>query len=105
MKRLIYILSLSIFIAALPASMQARTPKETAVAIFTVQPKMTCANCENKIKSNLRFEKGVKEIVTSLKNQTITIKYDPSRTDSESLIKAFKKIGYTATPAHIAKDK
>ena len=35
---------------------------ENRIAIFEVSPKMHCENCENKIKSNLRHESGVKRI-------------------------------------------
>ncbi len=65
-------------------------------AVFTLTPKMTCANCEKKIKSNLRFEKGVKNIETSIPEQEVRIKFVEGKTTEENLIKAFKKIGYTA---------
>lgn len=97
MKKLINVLSLIVLLAlfAMPAS--AKAPKESATATFTVQPNMTCANCENKIKTNLRYEKGVTDISTSLQGQTVTITYDPARTTPATLVLAFKKIGYTAT--------
>lgn len=69
-------------------------------AIFSVQPRMHCQNCENKIKSNLRFEKGVKGVETSIPDQKVTIKYDPDKTSEETLAKALKKIGYKAIPLH-----
>lgn len=64
---------------------------------FTVSPQMTCQNCENKIKTNIRYEKGVKQIETSLSDQIVTIKYDAAKTNPEKIADAFKKIGYTAT--------
>lgn len=66
-------------------------------AYFTVSPKMSCANCESKIKTNLRYEKGVKKIDTSIENQLVTITYDPAKTSADKLVGAFKKIGYEAT--------
>lgn len=65
-------------------------------AFFTVTPKMSCANCEAKIKKNLRYEKGIKSIVTSLDDQIVTITYDDEKTNPQNIIKGFKKIGYTA---------
>ncbi len=44
-----------------------------------------------------RFEKGVKRIVTSIPDKTVTIEYDPGKTNPETVAKGFKKIGYTAT--------
>lgn len=70
--------------------------KDHKTATFTTSPQMHCENCENKIKNNLRFEKGVKLIETSVENQTVTITYDPKKTDPERLLKGFEKIGYKA---------
>lgn len=58
---------------------------------------MHCANCENKIKNNIRFEKGIKEIETNLADKTVTIKYDADKTTVEKIIAGFAKINYTAT--------
>lgn len=69
---------------------------KTVTSSFTVNPGMSCQNCENKIKSNLRFEKGVKKITTSLSDQLVTVTYDDEKTSDANLIGAFKKIGYTA---------
>lgn len=69
-------------------------------SIFTVEPPMVCNNCENRIKSNLRFEKGVKDIQTDLKGQTVTILYDSAKTDTTRIKAAFSKIGYNATVRH-----
>lgn len=72
---------------------------ETKQAVYTVNPQMSCQNCENKIKSNLRFEKGIKKIETSLSDQTVTVTYDDTKTDSEKIIAGFKKVGYAAVAA------
>lgn len=70
--------------------------RDIKVLVVTPTPQMHCNNCEVKIKKNLRFEKGVKDIVTSLDNQTVTIKYDADKTSPALLLKAFEKFGYTA---------
>lgn len=77
----------------------AKAPQKETTAVFTVSPKMSCANCENKIKSNLRFEKGVSSIVTDIEKQTVTVRFNPAKTDSAKIVKAFSKIGYKALPA------
>lgn len=58
---------------------------------------MTCQNCANKIQKNVRFEKGVKEIKTNVKEKTVTIKYDEEKTSVEKLIKGIEKVGYKAS--------
>lgn len=75
----------------------AANAKELKTAVFTTSPEMHCSNCENKIKSNLRFEKGIKDIVTNLDDKTVTIKYDASKTSPEKIVDAFAKIDYVAT--------
>lgn len=77
---------------------------DTATAVFTVSPAMHCQNCENKIKSNIRFVKGVKEISTSIENQQVTVKYDSAKTNPEAIVKALDKIGYKASTAKTKAD-
>lgn len=64
--------------------------------VFHVDPQMTCQNCEKKIKSNLRFEKGVKNVETNISTQEVVVKYDPDKTNPDALAEALSKIGYTA---------
>lgn len=78
------------------------------VLVVTPTPEMHCESCENKIKSNMRFEKGVKKIETSLERQEVTITYDPKKNNVEGLQKAMKKIGYSTkvvSDKEIAKKK
>ena len=70
--------------------------KDIKTVVFTTNPVMHCENCENKIKKNLRFEKGVKEIQTNVSEQRVTVSYDASKTDAQRLQQAFSKFGYEA---------
>lgn len=63
----------------------------------TTEPPMSCSNCENKIKKNLRFEKGIKEITTDREHQVVTVVYDAEKTDEKKIVEAFGKIKYRAT--------
>ena len=54
--------------------------REIKTVFFTTTPQMHCAACENKIKNNLRFEKGIKNIETSVPDQTVTVKYNADKT-------------------------
>ncbi len=92
MKKLIYV-------AAFAALFSTSAMAETKETVYTVNPQMSCQNCENKIKSNLRFEKGIKKIETSLKDQAVTVTYDDTKTDPDKIIAGFKKVGYTAVAA------
>lgn len=68
--------------------------KDLRVVVMTPTPQMHCANCENKIKNNLRFEKGVVAIETSIPDQTVSVTYNAKKTDVATLQAAMKKIGY-----------
>ena len=70
--------------------------KDIKTVVFTTTPQMHCESCENKIKNNLRFEKGIKSIETSVPNQTVTVKYNADKTTPEKLQKGFDKFGYKA---------
>lgn len=70
--------------------------KDIKTVVVTTNPEMHCENCEKKIKGNLRFEKGIKNIITDLKTKTITIEYDADKTNVQNIIKGFKKIKYEA---------
>ena len=70
--------------------------KDIKTVVVTTNPEMHCESCENRIKSNLRFEKGIKSIKTDLKTKTVTIQYDADKTNVQNIIKGFKKIKYEA---------
>jgi len=71
--------------------------KDIKTLVVTTTPQMHCASCENKIKGNLRFEKGVRRIETNIPQQTVTIEFDAEKTSADVLVKAFGKFGYKAT--------
>lgn len=73
--------------------------KDIKTVVFKTTPEMHCQNCENKIKKNIRFEKGVKEIETNLTDKTVTVTYDAEKTTVDALIAGFAKIDYKATVA------
>lgn len=80
----------------LAAAFCAQAKKETIT--FRLDPPMTCHNCEAEIKEEIRFEKGVKKVETSLDAQTITLQYDDKKTSPLTLAKALEKMGYKTTP-------
>lgn len=85
---------LLLLIAALTMTMA--SAKDIKTVVLTTVPQMHCENCEKRIKENIRFEKGVKKIVTDVEHQTVTITYDADKTTVENIIKGFEKIKYNA---------
>ena len=71
--------------------------KDIKTVVLTTMPQMHCESCENKIKGNLRFEKGIKSVETNIDEQAVTVQYDADKTNEEKIMKAFGKFGYTAS--------
>ena len=71
--------------------------KDIKTVVLKTSPEMHCTGCEQKIKNNIRFEKGIKDIKTNLEDKTVTIEYDADKTNVENIIKGFKKINYEAS--------
>lgn len=66
--------------------------------VVTTTPQMHCANCENRIKKNIRFVPGTKKITTSVPDQQVIIIYDPRKATPADYTAAFAKLGYQITP-------
>ena len=90
MKKIFAILLMALMC---PLLLQAKTNKQTVVFYVSLH----CDGCVNKVMKNIAFEKGVKDIVCSRENQTVTVTYDADKTDVPTLQKAFEKIGKPAT--------
>lgn len=71
--------------------------KDIRTVVFTTRPEMHCQRCENRIKSNIRFEKGVKFIETDLKTKRVKVTFDADKTTVENIRKGFEKIHYQTT--------
>ena len=70
--------------------------KETKKVVFHVDG-LHCQNCVKKVKENISFEKGVKALEVDLEKKTVTITYDPAKTNEATLRKAIEKLGYTCS--------
>lgn len=76
-----------------PLSIMAKTDKQTVLLSCDLH----CQGCCDKIMKNIAYEKGVKDIACDLKTKTVTVTFDAQKTDVETLLKAFEKIGKPAT--------
>ena len=57
---------------------------------------MHCYKCEKKVRDNMRFEKGLKDISTEVKTKMVTITYDAEKTNVKKLQAGFNKFKYEA---------
>lgn len=71
--------------------------QKKAVKTVTFNAGMHCQNCVKKVKENISFEKGVKALEVNLEKKTVTITYDPAKTNEATLKKAVEKLGYTCS--------
>ena len=85
MKHLLMIVATVLLVAA--------GGRDLRVLVLSPTPVMHCEKCEETIKSNLRFEKGVVKIVTDREHQTVAITYNPAKTTPDKIRDAMKKIG------------
>ena len=102
MKRLLISL-LAAFLLATPAALA--TPAEAPVARIEKKAKKTvkvtykvnihCKNCVNKLTDKLSFLKGVEDLKISLDDKTVTIFYNPAKTDESAFVKVIEKSGYS----------
>lgn len=95
---------LSLFLLAAPMSSLvdslcpfeavAATSKEIRTAVFNTH--LHCQNCVKKVQENIAFLKGVKDLSVSLKQQTVTVTFDASKTSSAVIAAEIVKLGYPA---------
>ena len=76
-------------------SVAAVLAKDIRVVVFKVS-QMQCEKCEKKVKDNMRFEKGLKDIATEVKTKMVTITYDAEKTNVKNLQAGFNKFNYEA---------
>lgn len=92
MKRIF--LSMAFAGAMFAASAKSVAADTTVVFKLDAETPMHCESCENRIKGDIRFVKGVKEINTSLDDQTVSVKYNTGKTNAQKIIAALEKLGY-----------
>ena len=80
--------------ASSAAALKAKPKSKTETVTYVVS--MHCKNCVNKITDKISFMKGVKDLKVSLKDKTVTIKYDPAVVQESTLEKTIRDLGYSA---------
>ena len=104
MKRIVITMLMAAFLAApaaisyaaetTPSTSQESKKGEVKTVVFSTN--MHCKNCVKKVNENLSVAKGVKSLDVNLEKQKITIGYDSSKTNEETLAAAIVKLGYKA---------
>jgi copper chaperone len=94
-KRIIFPLTLALFLAWLPYSHAATD--ETALSVPLQVDGMTCTGCVVSVTRALKAVPGVSTVKVSLEKNEAVVAYDKDRTTVERLIHALEKAGYKAS--------
>ncbi len=95
LKKALMAIAIILFTSA--AFAQKQVPKKVETVVFNVE--MDCHSCANKIKNNIPYEKGVKDLKVDFKNQKVTLVYKTKATTKEALKKAIEKLKFKVTEA------
>ena len=78
------------------ASGQAKGKTSNEIQTVTFVTSMHCQNCVSTIMGSLPKEKGVKDVRCNLNTKQVTVQFQKGRTSTETIIRDFEKLGYTA---------
>lgn len=73
-----------------------KAEKKSVTTTFVTD--IDCAGCAKKVNNTIPYEKGVKDVEVNVEEKTVTVTYDPAKTNDETLVKAFTKIKIKAEP-------
>jgi mercuric ion binding protein len=62
----------------------------------TIKASVVCGQCKDRIEAGLGYQKGVKDVVVDVEKKTVTVKYNPSKTNPGQIRTELSKIGYDA---------
>ena len=79
-----------LFLFVFLCSILGAAAKDLQKVVFKVE-QMVCVNCEAKVKRNIPYEKGVKNMKTDVENHTVTVTFDADVTNVANLQKGFAK--------------
>ena len=71
--------------------------KKGEIKEVTFVVEFDCENCAKKIRENVAFEKGVKDLKVTLDTRTVALKYDAAKTTEGALKASIEELGY---PVH-----
>lgn len=96
MKGFKFLMVLAVMLSAFTFGAQAQNKKKAmAEAKFSVY--LHCDDEKKKAEAVVPTIKGIKDMKASVEEQSLWIKYDPSKVSKEALVAALKKKGYDVT--------
>ena len=91
MKKIILVCLVALFtVGAVSAQKPQKGGKQNVTTVFVTD--IDCAGCAKKVNDTIPYEKGVKDVQVDVDAKTVTVTFDPAKTNNETLVKAFAKI-------------
>ena len=87
------LISVAVLLSVLVLNAQDPEPK---IKEIKIQTSAVCGMCEERIESNMAYEKGVKSVELDDETKIVTISYKVDKTDPKKLREAISKLGYDA---------
>lgn len=96
MKKIILMCLVALFgIGLVDAQEPRRGERATETIVFDTS--IDCAGCARKVNNTIPYERGVKNVEVDLEAKTVTVTFDPTKTNEETLIRAFERVRIEAT--------
>lgn len=96
MRKILLVCLVALFsVAVADAQQPQKGKKQTVTTTFVTD--IDCEGCAKKVTNTIPYEKGVKDVQVDVPSKTVTVTYDPAKTNNEALIKAFSKIKINAS--------
>lgn len=96
MKKILLVCLVALFsVAVADAQQPQKSKKQTVTTTFVTD--IDCEGCAKKVTNTIPYEKGVKDVQVDVPSKTVTVTYDPAKTNEEALVKAFSKIKINAS--------
>ncbi|MBR5594904.1 MAG: cation transporter [Alistipes sp.] len=103
MKKIILMCLVALFSVGIANAQETKKNNKKTVTVEFVTD-IDCAGCAKKVNNTIPYEKGVKDVQVDVNTKTVTVTYDPAKTNNENLVKAFSKIKIKAE-AKVAEEK
>ncbi len=87
MKKLLLIAALVLFTGSVMAQKSEKKQKSIVSTVFVTD--VDCEGCAKKIYDYIPFVRGVKDVQVNVKERTVTVEYDESKSNIEALTKEF----------------
>ena len=91
MKKIILMCLVALFSVGIANAEEPKKGNKKSVVVEFVTD-IDCAGCAKKVTNTIPYEKGVKDVQVDVPTKTVTVTYDPAKTNNETLVKAFAKI-------------